>query len=265
MAKPGAVAEEAVEEEVLDGAENAEVAPDETEDVDGEGNPDPNKKGEGEEGGDPDGEASEEVPEPEVDLVAENKSLKERLEALEKGKQEPPAQKEFTPEQWKDFEDRTGVSKQQALFTTSMVASLENRIMQRMEERFGNLNQDEHVLEMAKDPKFKDAQNFKGDIISYLKDYSPEQRKNPQVRERAYFYAKGKAASNTIKRAASSKETNKRVIGKSPAKPGVSVKAKASAGSSKLTAEEIRAAKNAGMSIDDYIKSKNSSIDDLLA
>ena len=268
MPKPGAAA--VVDEEPLDtndeGVDDGDQ--DEANQTDGDENPignggaNPDEGAEGEEGADVDGEAEGEIPEPEVDLGEENRKLKERLDKLENKEtpQQHPAQVEFTKEQWAEFEDNTGVSKQNAVFTSRMVANAINALEKKFEDRLADLTQDEHVSALSTDPRFKDAKNYKDEITGYLKNFNPEYRKDPKIREQAYFYAKGKSASKNIKKVVAQKERDRKIIGKAPSRPGLPAKAKPSM---RLTDAERRAASSAGMTEAEYMKAKTSSIDEL--
>lgn len=228
-----------------------------------------NKKPEGEEGQEGDGEAEGEISESGVDYAAEYEKLRKEFDEFKNGanaapKQQPAAaQQDWSPEQWKDFEDRTGVSKSHAMFTSTLVANAVNKAMEAINARFGDLAMNDHVVEMSRDPRFKDAGSYKNDILDFLKNQPVDKRSNPQIREMAYFYAKGKASGKTMRRVISGKESNKKVIVQQSARPSG---AKTKIGvSSKLSDAERHAMKSSGMNEAEYVKFKTKPIEELLA
>jgi hypothetical protein len=190
------------------------------------------------------------------------KELDEKFESfkkqLEEGAQKPEEKKPeaqalaMSDEQWAAWEEKNNVPRATAEFTTMVAARVVTLLRGEMYDQFAEIRKDDLIQSLTDDPsgKFKDAANFKGEIQDFLKSLPPLERAKPENLQRAYYYGKGRKSNESIKRASSSREIQKKVIGKVSGGPRPPERKQAK----ELTNAERAAARREGMTDAEYIK-----------
>lgn len=215
--------------------------------------------GDVEETGDETGKEDEQVTEEGGDvesLRAENKALAERLEKLEKVPAPAPVQ--FTDEQKAQIADRFGVEFKTVEQFNGLVANAVSMMEKRIGDRLGRFEKESAIAELAAKPGLENIRKYMSGINEFLKDYDVGVHSNPNLLEKAFYYAKGIGSGKETKKILNSKEINRKLL-----KKGVShvvSKGKASGSSVRLTAEQKQAAADSGMSEEEYVKWMNPNI-----
>lgn len=231
------------------------------EDQEAGGDADPVEGEEGEEN-----ENSE--PEPKVDAAADRERLKTELreelkkdllqeqDMLRKQNEEQAPVKELSDEEWAAHEQRMGVPRTAIRAFTEQNVKLFHRMNQILDERFSRFEKREALTELAQDPAFRDAKRYQKDVDEFLTDYDVKHHSNPKLLQRAVIYARGKNAQTNLNKVRNDKTRNLKITGSGrPAGNGAPVR---KAGNVALTPLERSAARAAGMSESEYLKSKNS-------
>ena len=226
MARPGAVAEVEVEEEVEDGAQDEGNQGDQEDGSIKKEVPDTDEGGENQDTGKDDGEADENLGEDEAEAEVDPRDAK--LAALEKeiaeikaGKPaanpEPAAPAARTEEQWNQITEETGLSRKAVEHFESGLMQLGRVLVQHFNGQFAGSAKEKLIETMSASKEYGDIKQYRTDIDDFLKMFDPTLHSRQDLLEKAYAYAKGKNSGKVVKKIMNTTERNRRIAG--PARP----------------------------------------------
>jgi len=186
------------------------------------------------------------------------KQLEDKLKAppVEKQQQQEERPIELTEEQWVEKEEQWGVGRSAIKNMTAQNVQVYNKIVEHVEsllnQRLGGMESESVFSTFSQQKGFQDAPRYKGAMTEFLSKYNQSDRRNPELLQMAYFYAKGRSSDKNIRQAHNNGNKNKQIIGVGrPATPGGSGKRGTTKPLSKVQQDT---ASRFGMSHDEYRK-----------
>ena len=127
----------------------------------------------------------------------------------------------------------------------SFAGAVKTYIENALNQKFLPGELDSAISGFSESKKLKDVGSFRPEMVKFLERFSPADRKKEENIEAAYYYAKGRAMGNTVRKIVQEGETRKRIIlNSSSSKP----KQKGAATDTALTPYEKKMADRADLS-----------------
>jgi hypothetical protein len=229
---PGATAVE--EEEVKEnGTENAEGEENNNPEHQPTGDEDPKPGGKSGENGEAGEEDAGDVESEEEEIIEDPRdakiaALEADIRAIKEGKAVAPAApaaqpaKVYTEEEKAQIAERFGVQDFRTVEAFSgMFAQGMMTIRQEFQNELSAFKKDSVISSLSKQKEFADINKYRDGIDEYLKKFSPQYHGDPETIKDGLAWAKGRGLKNSVAKAVSSSEKNRRIAGAArPAAPG---------------------------------------------
>lgn len=223
---------------------------------DGENDSEDDAESEQDNGGDGT-ETKEEIADPRDEKITkleeELLSIKETItKDKDAAQQQPPAKHVYSEEEKARISDMAKVPYETVEFFNGMLTHTVNQIRGFVEAQLGEINKSSAIEQFSKTKGFEDAVKYRGGMEEYLSKQPAHLRSKQETLEVAYHISRSKGMNSTMKKVMTSKDKNKRIVTQGRPKGGESTGKK----SVSLTSDEVRAARSANMSLEDYAKYK---------